>query len=280
MQLALPAGETLPSIEFASDLSSEALAGSFLITPRPSTESSEPLGVGNLSVSGWRTIPPSGVALGISGSRINPNAGAVSGIPVARVFPGGAADRAGLRTGDLILELNGRDVRTQQSLVDRLRFAAPDERLVVTVSRNGSRERLPVRLIRGRLDVLLDQETAGYWVPRVSIGSAAEEAGIRRSDIIRSVTFNGDVREVTDFNSLSRSVSDLKGGDRVVIDLLRKGESLSVPVRTGDSGRNPRARIQNRLGGSSLSRRGVDFPAVLQHDTTIDADEMGGPVVD
>jgi S1-C subfamily serine protease len=57
---------------------------------------------------------------------------------VASVVAGGPADRAGLRTGDLLLTADGHEVATAQDL-QRLMFAdAIGRRLGITVMRNGA----------------------------------------------------------------------------------------------------------------------------------------------
>jgi len=64
--------------------------------------------------------------------------GRSSGLRVASVVPGGPADRAGLRTGDLLLTADGHEVATAQDL-QRLMFAeAIGRRLGITVMRNGA----------------------------------------------------------------------------------------------------------------------------------------------
>ena len=61
-----------------------------------------------------------------------------TGLRVRRVVAGGPADRAGLRTGDLLLTADGHEVATAQDL-QRLMFAeAIGRRLGITVMRNGA----------------------------------------------------------------------------------------------------------------------------------------------
>ena len=64
--------------------------------------------------------------------------GRSTGLRVASVVAGGPADRAGLRTGDLLLTADGHEVATAQDL-QRLMFAdAIGRRLAITVMRNGA----------------------------------------------------------------------------------------------------------------------------------------------
>jgi S1-C subfamily serine protease len=64
--------------------------------------------------------------------------GRSTGLRVASVVTGGPGDRAGLRTGDLLLTADGHEVATAQDL-QRLMFAdAIGRRLGITVMRNGA----------------------------------------------------------------------------------------------------------------------------------------------
>lgn len=84
--------------------------------------------------------------------------GIVPAVPavLGRVIPGDPADRAGLRPGDRIAAIDGEPV-DWSALVDRVQ-AAPGERLMLTVERDGSRLELPVTAaVRGS-----DGEAQGY----------------------------------------------------------------------------------------------------------------------
>jgi S1-C subfamily serine protease len=64
--------------------------------------------------------------------------GRSTGLRVASVVTGGPGDRAGLRTGDLLLTVDGHEVATAQDL-QRLMFAETiGRRLPITVMRNGA----------------------------------------------------------------------------------------------------------------------------------------------
>ena len=247
-------------------------AGQWLVSAAPAGEAGGPvLAVGNVSVGQVRLIEPSMMQLGISMGPLGQ-----AGIPVRRVFRGGAADRAGLRAGDLILARDGVAVGTLSEFLRRLRFDRPDAGFALTVSRGGEVFEVPVRLLGGRLDLEIDEEVAGVPVTGVFPDSAAAEAGLLPRDLITRVGES----VVRDGPSLREALEAYRAGDRVTLDLIREGERRELDVQLGDTGRGLRARFQNRIGGTTISRRAVDFPEVIQHDTVLDADRMGGPVVD
>jgi hypothetical protein len=66
------------------------------------------------------------------------------GVRVGRVTMGGAADRAGLRSGDVILEVNGRDVASPLTAAHEIRGIPVGQSVSLTVFRDGARQQLPV----------------------------------------------------------------------------------------------------------------------------------------
>ena len=68
------------------------------------------------------------------------------GVLVQGVEEGGAADQAGIRSGDVIVSLGGTSLRTVEDLFAELRRHAPGERTRLVVVREGERRRLSVAL--------------------------------------------------------------------------------------------------------------------------------------
>jgi len=66
------------------------------------------------------------------------------GLLLAGVRPGSAADKGGLRRGDLIVELAGTPIREIHDLMFVLRRAKPGEKATAVVERNGERLTLPI----------------------------------------------------------------------------------------------------------------------------------------
>ena len=67
-----------------------------------------------------------------------------TGMPLAGVRPDGPAARAGLRRGDLIVGLAGREIRSIEDLMFVLRQSHPGEAAMVVVERDGERLELPI----------------------------------------------------------------------------------------------------------------------------------------
>ena len=60
-----------------------------------------------------------------------------SGIYVAEVIPGGAAEKAGVKVGDVILQLNGYEAKTFAQLQEQLAQYTPGNTVQMTLSRDG-----------------------------------------------------------------------------------------------------------------------------------------------
>jgi serine protease Do len=65
--------------------------------------------------------------------------GATHGVIVETVTCGGPADKAGIKTEDIILALNGKDVKNGDDLVARIADSPIGEKVTITVDRNGKR---------------------------------------------------------------------------------------------------------------------------------------------
>jgi putative serine protease PepD len=68
------------------------------------------------------------------------------GVEVQDVTPGGPAQRAGLRAGDVVVSVDGREVSEPGDVTDALDGNEPGDSVEIEVERDGARERLEVTL--------------------------------------------------------------------------------------------------------------------------------------
>ena len=68
------------------------------------------------------------------------------GAEIVDLVPGGPAERGGIEIGDLVVDVNGKEVIGSDGLVGLLREMAPGTRVSVTVERGGDSEKLTVTL--------------------------------------------------------------------------------------------------------------------------------------
>jgi S1-C subfamily serine protease len=191
------------------------------------------------------------------------------GSRVEGVARGGPADKAGIRRGDVIAALDGRNVEDTDDLLGRVGMARPGSTLALEVLRSGKRMEMEVRLgrrapppsSRGGGGIPADGEGHAGAGPRLGMGVAkadaalrkryglekdddgllvvtsldkdggARAAGLRAGDLI----LEADGREVSDADDLrAAAAAARKSGDgTVTLRVRRDGEAFSVDVRIG-----------------------------------------------
>ena len=180
-----------------------------------------------------------------------------SGVLVADVMERSPADAAGLKSGDIILEFNGKRVAQPPDLQRAVGLTEPGSAVKVKVLRDRAERVIELKLGEAPdeteaaakppgkarsllgLDVKpLTPEIArelgvrsgeGVVVAAVETGSPADSAGIQPGDVIREVN-RQRVRSVADFERVSLG---LRPGDRVTLLLQRGTTALFVAFTVG-----------------------------------------------
>ncbi len=180
----------------------------------------------------------------------------VEGVLVSGVKAGGPADRAGVKSGDVVLSINNMAVNDVNQLRNMIAEAGAGAEVTLTILRNGNRQDVRVKLGefsaggsgspetggnnqgRGRLGLELmpltpdiasqlgiPRSTQGLAVTAIEPGGPAAEAGVREGDIIQQVNRQA-VRSAGDVRSALG-----KSGDRpALLQILRGGQSIFVAV--------------------------------------------------
>lgn len=130
------------------------------------------------------------------------------------------------------------------------------------------------------LGVVLDETADGPRIQEVVPDSGAAQAGLQRDDVITHL----DSQRVTSRDGFIRSIRDRRPGEKVQLKIVRKGTEQSVEVVLGELAQltltlGSRDQFQNTMGGP-LSERRAGFPVALQHDTVLQPNQCGGPLVD
>ena len=163
---------------------------------------------------------------------------------IDRVRYGSPAFEAGLKDGDLLVELDGRGVRSQAQMKHVLGNKYAGDTLKVTVERSGERltrdlvltDRLvPYELpFLGLLPVRAgagDNNLQGLGVRYVYPESPAARAGFERGDQIREV----GGKAVSRADDLADQISRLRPGDTLAITVDRGGATKPLSLTTGVS---------------------------------------------
>lgn len=164
------------------------------------------------------------------------------GALVADLTKDGPAERAGIKTGDVILALDGKPIKDSADLPLQVARLTPGKTVEAKVLRDGKELMLPIRVGEikeneviasaetGELGLTVQkltpeiaqelglERTEGVVVTAVTPGSAADGAGLQRGDVIAEVNRH-PVRTVADFK---RETATGKG--RSVLFLVRRGQ--------------------------------------------------------
>ena len=174
------------------------------------------------------------------------------GALVAEVMKGSPAERAGIKTGDVIVEFNNKEIKDSSDLPAMVARVAPGTTVPLKVLRDGKDMSLPIAVGEmkesevvasggeGGLGLTVQpvtpeiaeslgiNRTDGVVITNVTPGGAADEAGLREGDLITQVNRN-PVKNLADYNremaksGKSKSVLLLvKRGDQSVFLALKK----------------------------------------------------------
>jgi len=192
---------------------------------------------GELGVAIQDLTPPIAEAMGLSLAK-----GVPSGAIISKVVQGSPADKAGLKSGDIVTQLDGKDVRNAAQLRNAVGAKAPGSGVKLTVLRGGKTETLEAELkpiseaqsinapegspVSGLTFDAIPQNhplygrVEGVLVTKVAPGSPAETAGVEPGDII-----------------LGANQKPVKSPDELLAIVNgNKGRPLLLQIRRGDDG--------------------------------------------
>jgi len=178
------------------------------------------------------------------------------GALVNNIEPGGPAAKGGLRAGDIVLDVQGREVKEGKDLMRAILAFPVGEKLSLTVMRDGQQQKVSVVTaprpehgearglgnkprgnprapaaasgvelaqitpdIARRLDY---KGTGGVVVADVAPGSAADRAGLQRGDIIEEVNRKAATNE--------KQVADAIGSGKALLKLSRDGRTSYTAI--------------------------------------------------
>jgi serine protease Do len=185
-----------------------------------------------------------------------PNGG---GAQITTVAPGSAAEKAGIRPNDIVIEFNGQPVRTSDELIAMVIQTKPGVAVPMKIVRNRQQQSLTVTV--DELDLLAQEETSadagagteaggigitiepitpriarqldlpegqtGAVVVEVEPGSAAERAGLAPGDVIHEV----GGRAMRTVDDVSRAINAVPQGSVALLTVTREGRDQGVRVR-------------------------------------------------
>jgi serine protease Do len=174
------------------------------------------------------------------------------GALVADISKGSPAEKAGLRRGDIILKVDGKEIPTVSSLQQEIRSRRPGERVRLEVWRDGKSIVLEATLeelkesaagtpevqqvdlgfeVAEITDDLVERyslrTTRGVVIVSVRTGGPADEAGLRPGDVILEVNRT----EITSLADWEEALARITPGDTVLLLIDRGGRTYFVPLK-------------------------------------------------
>jgi serine protease Do len=176
------------------------------------------------------------------------------GVLISDVVPDSPASKSGLKSGDVLLEFNGKKMEAPADLQRAVGLSSPNQDAKVKVLRDQAERTVEIKIgeapderaeartgngnNRGKAMLGLEVRPVtpeiarqlnlpspeGVVVARLEDGSPASEAGVQRGDVIREIN-RQRVRTMADFERLTK---DAKEGDRLTVLLQRGQMSLYV----------------------------------------------------
>jgi serine protease Do len=180
--------------------------------------------------------------------------GVNSGVTVASITPNGPADKAGLKTGDTIISVNGKQVKNGDELVADISSLKPGSMAKLGYIRNGKQETAEVTIadrakifanrlggeqeegeesqpqeskfgitVRGITPEMASRyqlpNSKGVWVQDVKPDSFGDTAGLSRGDVILEI----NKQPVNNEDDFRRIESQMKSGQDVVFLVRQRG---------------------------------------------------------
>ena len=202
------------------------------------------------------------------------------GAYVNEVNEKGPADSVGIKEGDVIIQFGQKSVNDADDLVRAVEKSKVGEKVEIIAMRDGEKKSFHVILAKYphrhglpnavrtmgsqfrfmfngehqgmRLMELNDQlgeyfgvpNGTGILVERVNKGSAAEKAGIKAGDVLLKI----GKRTIDDLEDVSKAFSRLEEGDKVDVEVLRKGTNKTFSLEIAEDHESPMFELFRRQG--------------------------------
>ena len=185
------------------------------------------------------------------------------GALVPQVEAGSAADKAGIRAGDVITSIDGTPIKKSHDLPIRVARHAPGDKVKIGIIRDGKEKVIEVVVEampndevaqrggkqreegRVRIGVVVEELTRelakelrarvnkGVVISQVQPGSPAAAAGIQRGDVIYRINGN----EIEDVKSFGKVAESFKHGDVLRVMLDRQGDQVFTLIKLPKKGK-------------------------------------------
>lgn len=183
------------------------------------------------------------------------------GAKITELTKDGAAEKAGLKVGDIITKVNDYNVADADDLPMAIQKFKPEEKVTITYTRDGKQQTASATLKknehsfssgyamaapgfnfdfdngkntysffgRPRLGLQIEdlEEGSGVKVLDVNDDTPAAKAGLKKDDVITS--FNG--KEIKSVDDIRAAMKDVKAGENVKVSFKRGGSSQNIEIK-------------------------------------------------
>lgn len=231
---------------------------------------------------------------------VTPDARPGTAVRVSALAKDGPAEKAGIKVGDVITGVEGKEIKDFDDLRAALSDRLAGEELKIEVSRSGKKHEFTVKLVTrrelyGAQGLPADPDKPGtgkVWlgissassvrpdgvrVDGVADGSPAALAGVKRGDILLAI----DDAKVVRFADIARLLADKKPGDAITLNLRQDGKEVDLELELSEESGPlpPGPRNQPNVRGP-VNDRADKFGMVIQHDGVVMPYQQGSPLVD
>jgi serine protease Do len=169
-----------------------------------------------------------------------------AGVLISQVEPRGAADKAGLKSGDIVTKVNGEKVSSSDSLSYKVSMTPPGEKVELEYLRKGKTHTVkiqvqkrsddndsPLQGLKGENEgwgLVLEEsklndesQTKGLLIVKVQEDSPAEKAQLREGDFIVEVN-QEEVATLKEFKKYDNKKN------KILLKIIRDNRSMYVPM--------------------------------------------------
>ncbi|MGB5424328.1 MAG: DegQ family serine endoprotease, partial [Desulfobacterales bacterium] len=177
-----------------------------------------------------------------------------TGVLVTQIFEGDPADKAGIKTNDIITAVNGEPVTSSRELSRRIAALGVGQKAKITIMRDGREKSVTVETAKRQEEQTLaskesesddklglslqslepdiaarlgyDEAEKGVLVTGVESGSKADKAGVQQGDLVKEI----NRKPVAGMEEFRKQLNQVKKGDPIML-LLKRGQSGFVVAK-------------------------------------------------
>jgi Do/DeqQ family serine protease len=176
------------------------------------------------------------------------------GVLISQIYERSPAEKAGLKVGDVIVQIDGKRIKNGQDVVREVLKKQVDQEILFEVIRDGKRVEVPVvtaqmptelgerkspssvkewfglRVITMTPDMAKQlglSKAEGVIIEGVEMGSAAQGAGLRKGDVILEV----NRQRIKDENDYRNAMEKVKSDQGVLLLVNREGSNFFVSLK-------------------------------------------------